>query len=38
MVVGIEILNAVASLMLISIGLAINFGMMRIINLAHCEF
>jgi branched-chain amino acid transport system permease protein len=38
LVVGIEILNAVASLMLISIGLAIIFGMMRIINLAHGEF
>jgi branched-chain amino acid transport system permease protein len=38
LVVGIEILSAVASLMLISIGLAIIFGMMRIINLAHGEF
>ena len=38
LVVGIEILNAVASLMLISVGLAIIFGMMRIINLAHGEF
>lgn len=38
LVVGIEVLNAVASLMLISIGLAIIFGMMRIINLAHGEF
>jgi len=38
LVVGIEILNAVASLLLISIGLAIIFGMMRIINLAHGEF
>jgi branched-chain amino acid transport system permease protein len=38
LVVAIEILNAVASLMLISIGLAIIFGMMRIINLAHGEF
>lgn len=38
LVVGIEILNAVASLLLISIGLAVVFGMMRIINLAHGEF
>ena len=38
LVVGIEVLNAVASLMLISIGLAEIFGMMRIINLAHGEF
>lgn len=38
LVVGIEVLNAVASLMLISIGLAVIFGMMRIINLAHGEF
>jgi branched-chain amino acid transport system permease protein len=38
LVVGIEILSAIASLMLISIGLAIIFGMMRIINLAHGEF
>jgi branched-chain amino acid transport system permease protein len=38
LVVAIEIMNAVASLMLISIGLAIIFGMMRIINLAHGEF
>jgi branched-subunit amino acid ABC-type transport system permease component len=38
LVVAIEILSAVASLMLISVGLAIIFGMMRIINLAHGEF
>jgi branched-subunit amino acid ABC-type transport system permease component len=37
-VVLIEILSAVASLMLISIGLAIIFGMMKVINLAHGEF
>ena len=37
-VVGIEVLSAIASLILISIGLAIIFGMMRVINLAHGEF
>ena len=37
-VVGIEIVNAAATLFLISIGLAIIFGMMKIINLAHGEF
>jgi branched-subunit amino acid ABC-type transport system permease component len=37
-VVGIEVLSAIASLVLISIGLAIIFGMMRVINLAHGEF
>ncbi len=37
-VVLIEILSAVASLLLISIGLAIIFGMMKVINLAHGEF
>ena len=36
--VAIEVLNAIASLVLISIGLAIIFGMMRVINLAHGEF
>jgi branched-chain amino acid transport system permease protein len=33
-----QILTAIASLVLISIGLAVIFGMMRVINLAHGEF
>jgi branched-subunit amino acid ABC-type transport system permease component len=37
-VVSIEILNAIATLMLVSVGLAIVFGMMKVINLAHGEF
>jgi branched-chain amino acid transport system permease protein len=37
-VVVIQVLYAVASLALISIGLAIIFGMMRVINFAHGEF
>jgi branched-chain amino acid transport system permease protein len=37
-VLTIEILYAVASLALISVGLAIIFGMMRVINFAHGEF
>ena len=38
LVIGIEIVNAAATLFLISIGLAIIFGMMKVINLAHGEF
>jgi urea transport system permease protein len=34
----LEVLNGIASLVLISVGLAIIFGMMRVINLAHGEF
>ncbi|RJF96806.1 branched-chain amino acid ABC transporter permease [Noviherbaspirillum cavernae] len=37
-VVCLEVLNAVATLVLVSIGLAIVFGMMKVINLAHGEF
>jgi len=37
-VVVLEVLYAIASLVLISAGLAVVFGMMRVINLAHGEF
>ena len=37
-VIAIELVYAVASLVLISLGLAVVFGMMRVINLAHGEF
>src|SRR3546814_15882910 len=37
-VVTLEVLYALASLVLISAGLAVVFGMMRVINLAHGEF
>lgn len=35
---GIEILSGVSTLILVALGLAIVFGMMRVINLAHGEF
>ena len=38
LVVAIQILYAVASLVIISSGLAVIFGMMKVINLAHGEF
>lgn len=37
-VVGLQAVTAIASLVLISIGLAVIFGMMRVVNLAHGEF
>lgn len=37
-VIGVEVLYAIASLVLISAGLAVVFGMMKVINLAHGEF
>jgi urea transport system permease protein len=37
-VISVEIVYAIASLVLISAGLAIVFGMMKVINLAHGEF
>ncbi|MDB5943286.1 MAG: branched-chain amino acid transporter, permease protein [Ramlibacter sp.] len=37
-VVAIQVLYAVASLAIVSAGLAVIFGMMRVINLAHGEF
>ncbi|MGO7208198.1 branched-chain amino acid ABC transporter permease, partial [Rhizobium ruizarguesonis] len=35
---GLEVLAGISSLVLIALGLAIVFGMMRVINLAHGEF
>lgn len=37
-IVGLDIISGIASLLLISAGLAVIFGMMKIINLAHGEF
>ena len=37
-VVLIQVLYAVASLVIVSAGLAVIFGMMKVINLAHGEF
>ena len=37
-VVAVQVLYAVASLVIVSAGLAVIFGMMRVINLAHGEF
>lgn len=37
-VVALQILSGVATLVIISLGLAVVFGMMRVINLAHGEF
>ncbi|WP_245941561.1 ABC transporter permease subunit [Cereibacter changlensis] len=34
----IEILGSIAILVLVSIGLAVVFGMMKVINMAHGEF
>jgi branched-subunit amino acid ABC-type transport system permease component len=37
-VVGLQIATGVATLVIVSLGLAVVFGMMRVINLAHGEF
>jgi urea transport system permease protein len=37
-IIALNILNGISSLVLLSLGLAIIFGMMRVINLAHGEF
>jgi branched-chain amino acid transport system permease protein len=37
-IVALQIASAIASLILIALGLAVIFGMMRVINLAHGEF
>ena len=36
--IGFNVLNSIASLVLLSVGLGVIFGMMKIINLAHGEF
>ena len=36
--VGLQVLTGVAVLVIVSLGLAVVFGMMRVINLAHGEF
>jgi len=38
LIVAIQVASAIAGLVLISVGLAVIFGMMRVINLAHGEF
>jgi branched-subunit amino acid ABC-type transport system permease component len=38
LVVALQILSGVATLVIVSLGLAVVFGMMRVINLAHGEF
>ena len=37
LVVGLQVLSGVATLVIVSLGLAVVFGMMRVINLAHGE-
>jgi branched-chain amino acid transport system permease protein len=37
-VIGLSILTSIATLVLVSLGLAIIFGLMRIVNMAHGEF
>ena len=37
-IVALNVVNGAASLFLLCLGLAIIFGMMRVINLAHGEF
>src|SRR5882757_4583147 len=37
-VVALQVLSGIATLVIVSLGLAVVFGMMRVINLAHGEF
>ncbi|MDU6376215.1 MAG: branched-chain amino acid ABC transporter permease, partial [Bradyrhizobium sp.] len=37
-ILALDVLNGISSLFLLCLGLAIIFGMMKIINLAHGEF